>query len=263
MIEVKGSLDVLLAHRRKDEGADDGEADLAAVGVAGEHEVDEGEAGVLDDLVDVVGLVAHEQDGGLGVGGDGEAEVGGIGSGVVGTAEPKEVAAALEGVIAVHEDGCAVGFEGRNNMASSYDDVVVAEDAETLGFEGGEDLGADACGFVGHGELAGAAADVVACDEDEVGVEGVDLGDDALEEEGLGELLEVDVRDLDDAEVEEAVGQVADGDGEVVDFDFVAGVGAGVGGEADASSRGSRQKGAAGDGGLWVTNAAGNAGHSP
>ena len=263
MIEVKGSLNVLLAHRRKDEGADNGEADLAAVGVAGEHEIDEGEAGVLDDLVDVVGLVAHEQDGGLGVGGDGESEVGGVGPGVVGAAEPEEVAAALEGVVAVDEDGGAVGFERWDDVAGADDDVVVAKDAEALGFEGGEDLGADAGSFIGHGELAGTAADVVACDEDEVGVEGVDLGHDALEEEGFGELLEVDVRDLDDAEVEEAVGEVADGDGEVIDFEFVACVRTGVRGEADASSRGSRQKGPAGDGGLWVTNAAGNAGHSP
>ena len=206
MVEVEASLDVLLAHGGEDEGADDGQADLAAVGVAGEHEVDEREAGVLDDLIDVVGLVAHEKHGSLGIGGNGEAEVGGAGTGVVGAAEPEEVAAALEGVVAVDEDGGSVGFQGWYYVTGSDDDVVVAEDAEALGLEGREDLGADAGGLVGDGDLAGAAADVVAGDEDEVGVEGVDLGDDALEEEGFGELLEVDVGDLDDAEVEEAVG---------------------------------------------------------
>ena len=108
-------------------------------------------------------------------------------------------------VVAVDEDGCAVGFQGWDYMTGSDDDVVVAEDAEALGLEGREDLGADAGGLVGDGDLAGAAADVVAGDEDEVRVEGVDLGDDPLEKEGFGELFKVDVGDLDDAEVEEAV----------------------------------------------------------
>jgi hypothetical protein len=261
--EVEGSLDVLLAHGGKDERADEGEADLAAVGVAGEHEVDEREAGVLDDLVGEVGLVAHEQDGGVGVGGDGHVEVGGAGTGVVGAGEPEDVAAAFEGVVAVDEDGGAVGFEGRDDVAGADDDVVVAEDAEALGLDGGEDFGADAGGFIGDGHLSGAAADVVAGDEDEVGVEGVDLGDDALEEEGFGELFEVDVGDLDDFEVEETVGEIADGDGEVVDFELVAGVGAGVGGETDAGSGGSRHERPACDGGLWRTEAAVDAGHSP
>jgi len=193
VVEVEGALDVFLAHRRKDEGADDGEADLAAVGVAGEHEVDEGEAGVLYDLVDVVGLVAHGENGGLGVGGYGQVEVGAVGAGVVGAAEPEEVAAALKGVVAIDEDGGAVGFEGRDDVAGADDDVVIAEDAEALGLEGGEDFGADAGGFVRDGYLEGAAADVVAGDEDEVGVEAVDLSDDALEEVGFGELFEVDV----------------------------------------------------------------------
>ena len=38
------------------------------MGVAGEHEVDDGEAGVTDDAVGVVGFVGHEDDGGAGGG---------------------------------------------------------------------------------------------------------------------------------------------------------------------------------------------------
>jgi len=120
-------------------------------------------------------------------------------------------------------------------VAGANDDVVVAEDAKALGLDGGEDLGTDAGSLVGDGDGGGAAADVVAGDEDEVGVESVDLGDDALEEESFGELFEVDVADLDDAVVEEAVGEVADGEGAVGDFNFVASVGGGVGGDAKAS----------------------------
>lgn len=46
VVELEEPLHVLLAHGGEDEWAEDGQADLAAVGVAGEHEVDEGEAGV-------------------------------------------------------------------------------------------------------------------------------------------------------------------------------------------------------------------------
>jgi len=68
---VEEAFDVLFAHRWEDERADHGKANLAAVGVAGEHEVDVGEAGVLDDRVDEVRFVTHEEHRGVGHGGDG------------------------------------------------------------------------------------------------------------------------------------------------------------------------------------------------
>jgi len=83
---VEHAFDVLLTHGREDEWAEDGKADLAAVGVAREHEVDEREAGVEDDVLDVVRLVAHEDDGCAGVWGDGKVQVGDAGSGIVGAA---------------------------------------------------------------------------------------------------------------------------------------------------------------------------------
>ena len=69
-----------------------GRRHLAAVGVAGEHRVDPGEARMADDVVDEVRLVAHEDDGRAGRVGDGEVEVGVAGAGVVGAAEPEVVA---------------------------------------------------------------------------------------------------------------------------------------------------------------------------
>ena len=141
MVEVEHAFDVLLAHRGEDEGAEEGEADLASVGVAGEHEVDERKAGVKHDVLGVVGLVAHEDNGGAGVGWDGKVEVGGTGAGVVGTGEPEDVAAALEREVAIDEDGGSVRFEGPDDVVGAYVDVVIAEDAEALGgVEGGEDL---------------------------------------------------------------------------------------------------------------------------
>ena len=65
-----------------------------------------------------------------------------------------------------------------------------------------------------------AVCDEVAGEEDEVGGEGVDLVDDALEEEGLGVLVEVDVAELDDAVAVEGVGQIVDGDGAMDDVEF-------------------------------------------
>ena len=237
--ELEEAFHIFLAHGREDERADVGEADLAAVGVAGEHDVDEREAGVEDYFVDVVGLVAHEEDGSAGGFGAGEVEVGAAGAGVVGAAEPEDVVAALEGGIAVDEDGGTVGFEGRDDVFGANVDVVIAEESEALGgFEGGDDLGGEAGCLPGDGEVEGTAADIVAGDEDEVGIEVVDLVNQALQEEGFGVLLEVDVAHLDDAEVQEGVGQIADGEGDLGDFEFVASVGAGVGGEADARRSG-------------------------
>ena len=111
MAEVEEALDVPLAHWGEQERADDGEANLAAVGVAGEHEVDEREAGVLYYGVDEVGLVAEEDDGSLGVGRDGEIQVADGGSGVAGSGEPDVGVAAFDGGVAIDEDGGSVGFE--------------------------------------------------------------------------------------------------------------------------------------------------------
>jgi hypothetical protein len=223
--EVEKAFDILLAHRGKDERADVGKADLATVGVAGQHDIDERKAGVEDDLVDVVRLMAHEENRGV---------------------------ATLERGIAVDEDRSAVSLERLDDVFSSDVDVVIPENAETLwGFEGREDFGTDAGGLPGDGKIAGAAADVIAREEDEVRIEHVGLLDHALEEEGLGVLLQVDVAHLDDAEVLESVGQVANRESDLGDFEFVAGVGAGVSGEADACRGGSGEETPAGDGGSF------------
>lgn len=141
-----------------------------------------------------------------------------------------------------------MGFEGANDVVGTDVDVVVAEDAKALGsLEGGEDFGGDASSVPGDFKGEGAATDVVAGDEDEVRVEPIHLGDHALEEGGLGVLLEVDVAHLDDAKVDEGVGEVADGNGLAGDAVLVAGVGSGVGGEAKAGDgEGGTEEAAAG-----------------
>lgn len=76
-------------------------------------------------------------------------------------------------------------------------------------------------------------------------MEGIDLGDHALKEVGLGVLLEVNIAHLDDAEALKGVREIADGDGAVGDLEFVACERGGIGGEADASSGGGGDKTAA------------------
>ncbi len=82
-VEAIEAFGVLLAHGREDERAEEGEPDLAAMGVTGKHEVDERTARVGEDLVGVVGLVRHEKDGTVWFGGNGQVEVGMAGAGVV------------------------------------------------------------------------------------------------------------------------------------------------------------------------------------
>ena len=87
VVEMVDAVRVDFSHGWKDERAEEGELDLAAVGVAGEHEIDEGAAGVLGDDVGEVGLVGHEDDGAIGFDGEGEVEIGMAGAGVVCAAE--------------------------------------------------------------------------------------------------------------------------------------------------------------------------------
>ena len=100
--------------------------------------------------------------------------------------------------------------------------------------------------------------DEVAGEEDEVGGEGVDFVDDALEEEGLGVLVEVDVAELDDAIAVEGGGEIGDGDGAVDDVDFVTGDLAGVEGEAGGGGAGAYEEVSPGE--AWRLRR-GNTGH--
>jgi len=107
-------------------------------------------------------------------------------------------------------------------------------------------------GVVGGDEGEGAEGNEVAGDEDEVGGEGVDAFDDAIDEVRLGVLVDVDVADLDDAVAVEGSGEVADGDGTLNDVDLVAGDFAGVEGESGGGDSRADQELAAGDFGSWV-----------
>jgi hypothetical protein len=184
LVEAVVAFGVFLAHRRQDQGAEEGKPDLTAMRVAGEHEVDESAARVRDDRVGVVGFVGHENDRSIGFSGDCEIEVGVAGAWVVDAAEPQVSAAALDGKVLVDENWSAVGVEGGDDSGAVVGDVMIAEACVAEGWaEIGEDLGAAMNRVPARDEGEGAVRDEVAGKEDEVGGECVDFVDDALEEE--------------------------------------------------------------------------------
>ena len=139
----------------------------------------------------------------------------------------------------VDQDGQAVILHVVADEAAADYGVVVSEDAVALGAgEGAEQGAATGGGFVGDLDRHRAAADEVAGDEQEVGIEGVDLGDDVADEEIFGVFDEVDVGELDDAEPVESGRQIGDVEGALGDLDLVAADLVGVEGERSSCRNG-------------------------
>jgi hypothetical protein len=224
---------IFFAHGGEDKGAQEGQANLSSVGVAGEHEIDQMAAGVGDDGVGVIGLVGHENYGCAGGGWDGEIEVGMAGAGIFEATDPEAVAIFLDSDVLVDEDGRAATGEGLDDQGGVISDVVIAENGIAKGSgEGGDDLGTAMGCVVGDRERERSVGDEVAGEQDEIGGENVDFVDDALEEEGFGVFVEVDVAKLHDAIAVEGAGQIGDGDGAVDYIELVPGNLPGVEGHA-------------------------------
>lgn len=255
-VELKGAVDVFAAHVGQEHGREKRQADLAAVGVAGEHEVDVAE---VADGVGEVGLVAEEDDGcARGLGRDGLGEVGNVEVGVGEAADPEAVAAEVDAFTAVVEDGECV-FLKRGDDAGLVDAVVVAEGAEAeRAGEATEDFCADFGVLAVAGPVAGVGGDEVAGEGDHVGLEGVDLCDNAAEEEIFVEVAVVEVGDLGDAKAVKGGRQIGEASGVFEDGDVVA-----------VDFRGVEQEGTGGDGGDakeefaagWVTRLPRNPAH--
>jgi len=175
------------------------------------------------DGVGVVGLVRHEDDWTIGLRGEGEIEVGIALAGIIDAAEPETSSIALYWEVSVDEDGCATAGERLDHHRGVDGYIVITEDGiAQRGGECGNDLGASVCGVFAGDEGDRAVSDEVAGKEHDVGIQGVDLADDALEKERFGVLVEVDVAELNDAVAVEGGGEIRDGDGAVDDVHFVA-----------------------------------------
>ena len=214
VVEAEVALDVFFSQGWEDHRADEGKSDLAAVGVAREHQVDDLAARMVDDGICVIGFMRHQNDRAIGVGGYGEIDIRAACTEIVRAAQPDAGSVAFNRDVLIDQDGSAVAGEGVDDERRTDRDVMIAEDGVAQGRgQGGENLSA-AVGRVCRGdEGERAASDEVTCEKDEIGCEVIDLVDDALEEKGLCELVEVDVAELDDAIAVERVGQVFDGDG--------------------------------------------------
>jgi hypothetical protein len=272
LAELEEAFDVLSAHGGENQRGEEGKPDLAAVAVAGEDEVGAAGVGMAQEGVGEVGLVAEDQQGGVELGGDGTVEVGGAGSGVAEAGEPEALAVALDGDELVDEGGDAVGGEGIQHGLGADVDVVVAEDGVAQrAVEVAEELAAASGGLEGVAEGAIAAGDEVTGEDDHVWLKRVDAVDGVFEEGVFGELFEMDVAELGDAEAVEGVGQAGDVDVAVEDLELVAGDLGGVDREASEGEAGSGEEFAAGEAGggpaagcgLGLQELGRVAGHSP
>ena len=233
LVDAEEAGDVLLAHWRQDHRAEKREAYLAAVGVAGEHDVDKGATGMTHDFVGEVGRVAHEDDRAVGIAGDGEVEDRILGARVVHAAEPETLTVALDGDVLVDEERNAGSAESVGHKARADEGVVIAEDtiAEGAG-DAGDDLGTVIDGSSRERIGKWTHRGEIASEQHEIRRKLVDAVDDEPEEGSLRVLVEVNVRDLDDAETAEGFGQASYLEGLRNDFDGVAGDLAGVEDEA-------------------------------
>jgi len=136
------------------------------------------------------------------------------------------------------------------DLRRAEDGVVVSHDGEALrAGDCAEGLRTAVHGAHGKGAGQRGEADKVSGQEHQVRGKRVDPGENAADEGGLRVLVVVDVADLDDTEVVEGVGQIADGEGLCDHAELVAGDFSGIEGQtARCRQRGADQKLAAGDG---------------
>jgi len=169
-------------------------------------------------------------------------------TGIVDPAEPETGTVAFDGEVLVDENGDAVRGKGLDDEGAVEGNVVVSEDSVSEGRgQGGEDLGAAADGVVSGKEGERAVSDEIAGEQDEVWGESVGVVNNALEKEGLGVLIEVNVAELNDAIAVEGRGQIWDSDRTGDDVNLVAGDLAGVESQSGGGSTGANEEVAPGE----------------
>jgi hypothetical protein len=185
--------DVFVTEMGGFDGADEGGADLAAVGVSGE--LDGGEV-LSGEVVGGVGFVEEED---VGFGGVPVAE-GGFGIGVaspsgVEAGDPEGAAGGLEADGFVDEGADAELLEVGGDAAGAVPDVVVAEAGEDAewGLQGAQ-------GLSGGEEAVREGGDEVAGEDDEVGLGFVGELGGAFQGDGGGPVIDVEVGEVEDGE---------------------------------------------------------------
>lgn len=139
--ELESSHHIFLSHGRQNQRTIERDTDLAAVRVAGEHQVDCFATRVFDDSIGVVRLVDHENHGSIRILRERKVEVGTAGSGIVGTAYPDTGACALNGNVFVDQDREFFRTQCSDDEWSVDGDVVVSKNAVGWSLEAAEDFG--------------------------------------------------------------------------------------------------------------------------
>ena len=131
--ELELTSDILPSHGWEDKRPQSGQANLAAMGVPGEHQVDQRKSGMPDDGICVVRFVDHQDDRSTGIRWNSDVEIRYPIGRIVGSSDIESVVATFEREEAVNEDRGAVGFERLDDTLRSYGNIVIAEDGEALG----------------------------------------------------------------------------------------------------------------------------------
>jgi hypothetical protein len=133
----------------------------------------------------------------------------------------------------IDKDRDAVGGEGTDDEWSADRSVVVAEAgvAQRAG-KGAENLSTAMGRALSDDKTERAMSDEVSSEQDHIRSQGINVMDDALEEEGFREFIQVDVADLSDAETLEGGGKVRDGESLGNQIDLVPGDLSGIEGKS-------------------------------
>lgn len=108
VVEAEETFGVFFTHRRKHKRAHEGQPNLAAVGVAREHDIDEMAAWMPQNNVSVVGLMSHQNYRAVGLRRDGEVEAWVGRAGVVDSREPEAGAVALDREVLIDQHRDAI-----------------------------------------------------------------------------------------------------------------------------------------------------------
>jgi hypothetical protein len=231
------------------------------VGVTRQHKADRSAPGMLYDEVGVVRFMRHEDDRSAWLGRDCQIEAWVAGSGIGYAAYPQAISISIQRNVLVHQDRDRIGSKRLDDHGGAYAYVVISQYCEPLlAFETGEDLCAAMGRVAGGDEGERTEGNEISREQDQIGIQTVDLMYDALKEKGLRELVQVDITKLNDSMSMESLRKLPQLDCPPNDVEFMAGDLSSVEREPRGDGTGSDEKAATGKS---MSKRCANCGHNP
>ena len=145
--KLEPSMDILSAHRGQNQSAEQGQANLTAMGVTAHHQINGLAGRISQQMVGVVRGMAQQDDGFIGLIayrlGDSRLEVRMARERIVNPCQPDSAADALNRQAGISEHSDAVGFKRGRDLTCADTEVVIAEHGiELPALKPGEDVGA-------------------------------------------------------------------------------------------------------------------------